>query len=38
MIDFFDLEVRTVKKKLIIVLASLAVISAAVAGFLHRSR
>lgn len=35
---FFDMEVKTVKKKLIIVLASLAVIGAAVAGFLHWSR
>jgi len=32
------LEVKAVKKKLMIVLASLAVIGAAVAGFLHRSR
>lgn len=34
----FDLEVKAVKKKLMIALASLAVIGAAVAGFLHRSR
>lgn len=32
------MEVKAVKKKLIIVLASLAVISAAVVGFLHQSR
>ena len=32
------MEVRTVKKKLIVVLASLAVVGVAVAGFLHRSR
>ena len=35
---FFDLEVKAVKKKLMIALASLAVIGAAVAAFLHRSR
>lgn len=34
----FELEVKAVKKKLMIALASLAVIGAAVAGFLHRSR
>jgi hypothetical protein len=32
------MEVKAVKKKLIIVLASLVVIGAAVAGFLHWSR
>lgn len=32
------MQVKAVKKKLIIVLASLAVIGAAVAGFLHWSR
>jgi len=32
------MEVKAVKKKLIIVLASLTVIGAAVAGFLHWSR
>lgn len=34
----FGLEVKAVKKKLMIALASLAVVGAAVAGFLHRSR
>ena len=34
----FGLEVRALKKKLMIALASLAVVGAAVAGFLHRSR
>ena len=32
------LEVKAVKKKLIVALASLAVVGAAVAGFLRRSR